>query len=85
MSATGRGLPSGPRGGALGPLQGRLTATPNTSPASGKLRVDGVYGPATQQSVLTFQQVFHMPQTGEVDFATWYSISNIYVAVTGMA
>ena len=39
----------------------------------------------TEEAVRTFQRIFHLPQTGEVDFATWYSISNIYVAVAKLA
>ena len=85
MSFNGQVLSLGSQGEDVRTIQSQLNAISNNFPAIGKLRVDGVYGPATQQSVLTFQQVFHMPQTGEVDFATWYSISNIYVAVTGMA
>ena len=63
----------------------------STSPVWGrwkmlwKVRSDGVYGRETEESVRTFQSIFHLPQTGEVDFATWYSISNISVAVAKLA
>ena len=49
------------------------------------VKPDGIYGPATARSVREFQSIFGMPQTGVVDFATWYRISHIYVAVTGIA
>ncbi|MFZ2680265.1 peptidoglycan-binding domain-containing protein, partial [Clostridium sp.] len=32
-----------------------------------------------------FQQVFNLPQTGIVDYATWYRISDIYVGVSKIA
>ena len=32
-----------------------------------------------------FQKIFHLPETGVVDFATWYKISQIYVAVSRIA
>jgi hypothetical protein len=32
-----------------------------------------------------FQEVFRLPRTGMVDRATWYRISEIYVAVTKLA
>lgn len=50
-----------------------------------KLRTDGVYGEQTKEAVHTFQEIFHLPVTGIVDFATWYQISNIYVAVTKLS
>ena len=44
-----------------------------------------IYGPATQAAVTEFQKIFHLPQTGSVDFAGWYEISSVFVAVTEMA
>ena len=85
MSFNGQTLSLGSQGEDVRTIQDQLNAVSNNFPAIGKLRVDGVYGPATELAVRTFQQVFHLPQTGTVDFATWYAISNIYVAVTGMA
>ncbi len=49
------------------------------------MAVDGKYGQKTRDSVRTFQKVFNLPQTGEVDYATWYKISDVYVAVTKIA
>lgn len=45
---------------------------------------DGIYGPGTAESVRIFQSIFGLPQTGVVDFATWYKISHIYVGVSGI-
>ena len=50
-----------------------------------RVRPDGIYGPATANSVREFQSVFGLPQTGVVDFATWYKISHIYVGITRIA
>lgn len=49
------------------------------------MAIDGVYGQSTANAVKTFQSIFSLPQTGIVDYATWYQISNIYVGVTKIA
>lgn len=66
-------------------IQNQLNEIAKAYPALPKVDVDGIYGPATQFSVRKFQEIFRMNQTGNVDFATWYAISKIYVAVTGIA
>ena len=50
-----------------------------------RISADGSFGPATQEAVKRFQSVFGLPQTGVVDYATWYKISEIYVGVTRIA
>ena len=40
---------------------------------------------STEASVKKFQEIFNLPQTGVVDFKTWYAISRIYVATTKIA
>ena len=62
----------------LGTISGIYTAIPPVTP-------DGIYGPATARSVEVFQSVFGLPETGAVDFATWYKISHIYVGITRIA
>lgn len=47
--------------------------------------VDGVFGPQTQRSVIIFQEIFDLNPDGIVGRETWYSISNIYVAVSRLA
>ena len=47
--------------------------------------MDGIYGPATEEAVKKFQEVFDLPVTGKVDYATWYKISGIYVGVSRIA
>lgn len=46
---------------------------------------DGIYGERTAEAVRTFQRIFDMPQTGVVDFPTWYRISDWYVRLSGIA
>ncbi len=59
-------------------ISGSYPAIPKIIPA------DGQYKDNTVNSVKVFQQVFGLPVTGIVDFATWYKISYIYVAVSKM-
>ena len=53
--------------------------------AIGNVNVDGIYGEDTQRAVRNFQKIFDLPQTGIIDFATWYKISQIYVGITRIA
>jgi len=66
-------------------IQKQLNAISNNYPAIPKLKVDGQYGPKTAATVEKFQEVFHMPISGKVDYPTWYKISDIFVAVTRLA
>lgn len=66
-------------------IQNQLNAISNSYPAIEKVAEDGVFGPSTEESVKKFQEVFNLPQTGVVDFKTWYAISRIYVATTKIA
>ena len=49
-----------------------------------RVAADGIYGPATAAAVREFQSIFGLPPTGVTDFATWYKVSHIYVAVSGI-
>ena len=46
---------------------------------------DGIYGERTADAVRAFQKIFRLPQTGIVDYPTWYKISEIYVGVSRIA
>lgn len=47
--------------------------------------VDGIYGEETQNAVREFQSVFGLPQSGIIDYRTWYKIQEIYVGITRIA
>ena len=85
LSYGGEVLSPGSEGEAVRTIQEQLNRISQNYPAIPKAPADGIYGPATQAAVLEFQKIFHLPQTGSVDFAGWYEISNVYVAVTNMA
>ena len=84
-SYPGYALSLGSSGAPVRNIQTYLNRISNNFPAIPKVKVDGVYGEATQQSVKKFQEIFNLPQTGIVDYATWYKISDVYVAVTRIA
>ena len=85
VSYPGNPLQMGSQGPSVRTIQEQLNAISNNYSAISKQRVDGVYGDQTRTAVETFQKIFNLPVTGIVNFATWYAISNIYVAVTKMA
>lgn len=85
MSFPGVVLTIGSTGPAVRTIQQQLNEISNNYPAINKVRVDGRFGPETAEAVRKFQQVFGLPVTGSVDFATWYEISNIFVAVERLA
>ena len=85
LSYGGQVLQPGSAGEAVRTIQSQLNRISGSFPAIPKVAVDGVYGQQTQAAVRTFQQIFHLPQTGSVDFATWYRISNVFVAVADLA
>ncbi|MCL1936019.1 MAG: peptidoglycan-binding protein [Defluviitaleaceae bacterium] len=66
-------------------IQRQLNAISNNYPNIPVVRVDGLYGMLTEEAVKIFQRQFSMPVTGTVDFATWYKISYVYVAITKIA
>jgi len=85
LSYGGEVLSQGSEGEAVRTVQTQLNRIARNYPAIPTVPADGIYGPATEATVLEFQKIFHLPQTGSVDFATWYEISNVFVAVSGLA
>ncbi|MGL4655734.1 MAG: peptidoglycan-binding protein [Sarcina sp.] len=63
-------------------IQKQLNRISENYPDIAQLETDGIYGPKTEASVKTFQQIFDIPATGIVNKATWYAISRVYVGVT---
>lgn len=66
-------------------MQDQLNVISKAYPLIPKIQSDGIYGERTANAVRVFQQVFNLPQTGVVDFATWYKISEIFVGVSRIA
>ncbi|HSQ90283.1 peptidoglycan-binding protein [Romboutsia sp.] len=85
VSFPGEALQIGSKGKDVRTIQNQLNAISKAYPAIPKLKEDGIYGEATSNSVKVFQKIFSLPQTGIVDFKTWYEISRVYVAVTKIA
>lgn len=78
-------LKIGSSGNKVRQMQEQLNVIAGAYPAIPKITADGIYGPATAEAVRVFQKVFGLPQTGEVDYTTWYKISEIYVGVSRIA
>ena len=81
----GYDLKIGATGDKVRQLQEQLDAISSVYTAIPDISPDGIYGPATAEAVREFQSIFGLPQTGVVDFATWYKISHIYVGITRIA
>lgn len=81
-SYPGYALNTGASGEKVRQLQNQLNRIARNYPAIPTLTADGIYGPATAQSVRAFQKIFNLPQTGVTDYATWYEVSEIYTGVT---
>lgn len=80
----GYNLSMGSSGQKVRQVQEHLDAIATVYTAIPRVNPDGIYGPATANAVREFQSVFGLPQTGMIDFATWYKISHIYVGVSGI-
>ncbi len=85
VSFPGEVLQIGSTGSDVKTIQNQLNAISNAYPAIAKVKEDGIYDQATADSVKTFQSIFGLPQSGIVDFKTWYELSRVYVAVTKIA
>ena len=81
----GYNLTIGSRGDKVRQMQEQLDVIAEVYSAIPRIAADGIYGPMTQSAVREFQSIFGLPQTGVVDYATWYKISEIYVGVTRIA
>ncbi len=82
ISFPGTVLKIGSTGEYVKVIQQQLNAVSQNYPLIPKLVVDGIYGENTAASVKIFQEVFDLPVTGEVNYPTWYRISEIFLAVT---
>ena len=78
-------LSQGSSGEKVQQIQEQLNVISDAYPAIPKVIADGIYGPNTANSVEIFQSVFGLPETGTVDYRTWYKISEVYVGVSRIA
>ena len=81
----GANLDIGSSGQKVQQLQEQLNLIGEYYNAIPQVTPDGIYGERTAEAVRQFQKIFNMPQTGIVDFATWYQISGKYVALSRIA
>lgn len=85
LSWPGYSLDIGSTGDKVEQIQDQLNAISNNYPLIPKIAADGIFGERTQNAVQIFQDVFGLPETGIVDYRTWYKIQEIYVGVTRIA
>lgn len=81
----GQNLDIGSSGSKVLQLQEQLNTISMVYQAIPMVNVDGIYGEQVKNAVHQFQSVFGLPQTGIVDYQTWYKIQEIYVGVTRIA
>lgn len=81
----GENLTIGSEGQKVLQLQEQLNRIRENYNAIPYLNPDGIFGPRTAEAVREFQRIFNMPQTGVVDFPTWYRISDMYVRLSRIA
>lgn len=84
-SYPGNPLHQGDSGEKVRQMQQQLNVISNAYPLIPKIAEDGVFGPATEEAVQTFQRIFNLTEDGVVGFRTWYKISQIYVGVSRIA
>lgn len=80
-----RVLSVGSTGEDVKTIQEQLNVIAKNFPLIPKLIEDGVFEEKTKEAVKVFQEVFRLPVTGEVNFPTWYRISDIYVSVAKLS
>ncbi len=81
----GYNLDIGSSGQKVRQLQDQLNTIGRVYSRIPQIAEDGIYGERTQEAVRVFQSIFGLPQTGIVDYQTWYKVQEIYVGVTRIA
>lgn len=84
-SYPGTPLRQGSSGEKVRQMQRQLNVVSNGYPLIPKIAEDGIFGPATEEAVRTFQRIFNLTPDGIVGFRTWYKLSEIYVGVSRIA
>lgn len=81
-SYPGSPLSAGSSGEAVVVVQTSLNRISQDYPAIPKIwPVDGVFGPATENAVRRFQEIFNLTADGVVGKSTWYRLVSLYVGV----
>lgn len=78
----GYDLSIGASGDKVRQVQQQLNRIAQNYPALPRLTVDGIYGSNTANAVRIFQRIFDLPQSGIVDYPTWFKISDVFVGVS---
>lgn len=81
----GYNLTIGSSGDKVRQLQEQLNTIASVYTAIPTINVDGIFGEQTQRALQEFQSIFGLRPTGEADFATWYRVSQIYVAIARLS
>lgn len=81
----GYNLTIGSSGNKVRQLQEQLATIAEIYTAIPMVNPDGIFGEQTQRAVEEFQSIFGMRPTGDVDFPTWYRISQVYVGIARLA
>ena len=72
--ATSNPIEQGDRGVKVEHLQYMLSVLSAYIPEIPPVTIDGIFGPATRSAVIAAQRRFGLPETGIVNFDTWYEI-----------
>ena len=81
----GHDLTIGSSGDKVRQMQEQINRIAKDYPSIPTIATDGQYGERTAEAVRKIQNVFGLPETGVVDYPTWYKISEIYVGVSRVA
>lgn len=81
----GHDLTIGSSGDKVRQMQEQINRIAKDYPSIPTIAADGQYGERTAEAVRKIQNVFGLPETGVVDYPTWYKISEIYVGVNRIA
>ncbi|MBQ7051158.1 MAG: peptidoglycan-binding protein [Firmicutes bacterium] len=75
----------GDNGPNVAVIQRQLQRIRQNFPAIPGIAADGIFGRGTEEAVRKFQSIFNLTPDGIVGKGTWYRLSQIYTAVSGIA
>lgn len=79
-ASDGNPIQEGDTGIEVTGLQYFLSIISQVNPGFSRLQIDGDFGPATREAVITAQRYFGLDPTGRVNLATWLAIYDEYLA-----